>query len=82
MKKFVFRSYDNDTSKLADICKKVNYWHFKCYFENVEFKNCFKVKVKSDEILKSKFDHIFKFCDEYLIFLFVLLLCKGAYSYK
>lgn len=39
MKKFVFRSYDNDTSKLADICKKVNYWHFKCYFENVEFKN-------------------------------------------
>ena len=45
-------------------------------------KSCFKVKVKSDEILKSKFDHIFKFCDEYLIFLFVLLLCEGAYSYK
>ena len=45
-------------------------------------KSCFKVKVKSDEILKSKFDHIFKFCYEYLIFLFVLLLCEGAYSYK
>ena len=39
MNKCLFRSYDNDTSILADICKKVNYWHFKCYFENVEFKN-------------------------------------------
>ena len=45
-------------------------------------KSCFKVKAKSDEILKSKFGDVFKFCDEYLIFTLVLLLFEGAYPYK
>ena len=90
----MFKSYDNNTSEFANICKKVktNYWNCKCFFENVEFKNemlvydclncgyCFNVKF--DEILKSKFDQTFKFCDGYLIFKFVLLLYDGAYPYK
>lgn len=90
----MFKSYDNNTSEFANIYKKVktSYWNCKCFFENVEFKNemlvydclngeyCFNVKF--DEILKSKFDQTFKFCDGYLILKFVLLLYDGAYPCK